>query len=159
VESREEVILFLSEFDYQVGVIQQLFQALEQRLEKLDRENTPELVESTGYWLHNIYCAFEDLFKMVSGFWGNHTPVDGEYHIQLLKRMRLTIQGIRPALLSDESYRTLHELRGFRHAFRHAYTYGLDGERVRQLLRRVVQAKTHLLEDLQAFKTTISQVG
>ena len=44
--------------------------------------------------------------------------------------MRTAIEGVRPALISMESYQYLDEIRGFRHVFRHAYSYGLDDERV-----------------------------
>ena len=47
--------------------------------------------------------------------------------------MRLDIEGIRPRLLSEESFKILDELRGFRHVFRHAYSYELEHERVLKL--------------------------
>jgi len=37
-----------------------------------------ESVESAGYWLHNLYSAYEDLFKLVAGFWENSLSLDGE---------------------------------------------------------------------------------
>ena len=69
---------------------------------------------------------------MVAGFWENSLIVDGEFHAQLLKRMLLNIKDVRPALLSETAYKILNELRGFRHVFRHTYSYGLDEERVKQ---------------------------
>ena len=157
MESREEIVIFLSEFDYQVGVIERLYNTIERKKKLLDQEGIiPELVESAGYWLHNLYCAFEDLFKLITGYWENHMQINGEYHIQLLRRMHLSIEGIRPALLSDKSFRELNELRGFRHAFRHAYNYGLDDERVRHLLHRILNAKEIIKEDIQAFRNRVN---
>lgn len=152
----EELVIFLSEFDYQARLIQKIYDTLEKKKAMLDREGAvPELVESAGYWLHNLYCAFEDLFKIVSAYWENHVPTDGEFHIQLLRRMHLEIEGIRPALISDKSYQELNDLRGFRHAFRHAYSYGLDDERVRHLLQRTVKAKEIIFNDFEHFKNLI----
>ncbi len=45
--------------------------------------------------------------------------------------MKLDVPNIRPAFLSDESYRVLNDLRAFRHVFRHGYEYTLDGARVK----------------------------
>jgi hypothetical protein len=104
--------------------------------------------------MHNLYCAFEDLFKLIAGFWENTLSADGEFHVQLLKRMLLSIEDVRPALLSDPSYRLLNELRGFRHVFRHAYNYGLDDERVNALLRKILGQKGTVIKDLKTFRNT-----
>ena len=119
----------------------------------------PELVESAGYWLHNLYCGFEDLFKLIAGYWENHVSENGAYHIQLLKRMLLSIEGIRPAVLSEKSFQELNEIRGFRHVFRHAYSYGLDDERVRHLLHRSMLAKQQIFDDIQNFRNSISALA
>jgi len=157
MESREEIVIFLSEFDYQVQLIEQLYENIRKRKEMLDQEgDRPELVESAGYWLHNLYCGFEDLFKLIAGYWENHVSVNGGYHIQLLKRMVIAIEGIRPAVLSEKSFYELNEVRGFRHVFRHAYSYGLDDERVRHLLHRIILAKQQIFDDIQNFRNSIS---
>ncbi len=55
--------------------------------------------------------------------------------------MQVRIKGIRPPLLSKDSYESLNELRGFRHIFRYAYSYGLDDQRVFDLLRQISSKK------------------
>ena len=80
---------------------------------------------------------------------------DGEFHVQLLKRMLLSIEGVRPALLSEGSFKFLNELRGFRHVFRHAYSYGLDDERVSTLLRKILDSKGAVIKDLNNFRKII----
>jgi len=59
---------------------------------------------------------------------------------------------------SEESYRFLNELRGFRHVFRHAYSFGLDDERISFLLNRVLKKKELLLKDLKKFRKTIAEI-
>ena len=115
-------------------------------------------MESTGYWLHNLYSAFEDLFKLTAGFWENNVKIDGDFHVNLLKRMLVHIEQVRPALISEESYRFPNELRGFRHVFRHAYSFGLDDERVSFLLYRVMKKKELLLQDLKKFRKAIADI-
>ena len=80
-------------------------------------------------------------------------------HIELLRRMRLEIPGVRPAALSSEmSFQRLDELRAFRHVFRHAYSYGLDDERVFFLLRRVLESKDILLGDISSFRRHVEEL-
>ncbi len=74
-------------------------------------------MKSLGYQLHNLYCAFEDLFEVVAGTFENQIGEEGRYHIELLRRLTVAIEGVRPALLSPECYRLLDNLRAFRHFF------------------------------------------
>ena len=155
--SETALAVFLSEFDFQVDQIQQIHRRLADKLAVFEKQAAArEMVESAGYWLHNLYCAYEDLFKLVSAFWENNVAADGEYHVNLLKRMRIPIKDIRPALLSDAGYAYLNELRGFRHVFRHAYAYGLDDERVHYLMRKTIGAQKPLMTDIKAFRQKLT---
>jgi hypothetical protein len=159
MDAKKQVTLFLSEFDFQVGQIEKIYGQLEEKLSDFTGKSvSTQAVESTGYWLHNLYCAYEDSFKSVAGFWENNLSFNGDYHINLLKRMVLEIEGIRPSLLSAESHQVLNELRGFRHVFRHAYSYGLDGERVVFLLRKIISNKQLIIDDLSEFREKISRL-
>jgi hypothetical protein len=157
MEPQDRILVFLAEFDYQVEQIKEIYITLQRKVPSLERQPvTQESVESAGYWLHNLYSAYEDLFKLVAGFWENSLSLDGEFHVQLLKRMLLNIKDVRPALLSGVGYRILNELRGFRHVFRHAYSYGLDDERVNSLLRKVLGQEDTVIKDLQTFRKIIA---
>ena len=157
MEPQDRILVFLAEFDFQVEQIKGIYDKLQKKA--LQTEKQPlaqESVESAGYWLHNLYNAYEDLFKLVAGFWENSLISDGEFHVQLLKRMLLRIKDVRPALLSEDGYNILNELRAFRHVFRHAYSYGLDEERVNALLRKVLANKDPVLQDLHTFRNTVA---
>jgi|GEM_PF-162800 len=160
MEAKSRIAVFLAEFDLQVQQLTDIYGLLEKRLDAFGRQaQSVEMVESTGYWLHNLYCAFEDLFKIIAAFWENHVINDGGFHANLLKRMRVPIEGMRPAVLSAQSYASLDELRGFRHVFRHAYSFGLDDQRVLFLLRRVIEKRDFIIKDLQEFRRKIATLG
>jgi hypothetical protein len=156
MDTEKDITVFLSEFEFQVDLIQTIYERLSDKLVVFEKE-TPsrEMIDSAGYWMHNLYCAFEDLFKQVSAFWENHLSDDGDFHVNLLKRMMINIKDIRPPLLSIESFAYLNELRGFRHVFRHAYSYGLDDERVAYLIRKTISKKEMVLVDLSKFREKI----
>jgi hypothetical protein len=152
----DQVRTFLADFDYQVGQIQRAYEIVSGKRELLTRSQATQAeVESAGYWLHNLYSAYEDLFKMIAGFWENHVAANGGYHVSLLKRMCVAIPGVRPQVLSERAFRHLDELRGFRHVFRHAYTYGLDGERVTALLGKALELQESLLGDISQFREAV----
>jgi hypothetical protein len=148
---------FLAEFAAQEAEIEQIYKRLAAKVEGGGPPGaTEEAVESIGYWLHNLYSAYEDLFQLVAGFWEDHVSEDGGYHVSLLRRMRVAIPEVRPALLiEDAALRHLDELRGFRHVFRHAYMYGLDGQRVLDLVRRALQHRDLLGDELRRFRKEI----
>jgi uncharacterized protein YutE (UPF0331/DUF86 family) len=154
---QENIITFFADINDQTNQIKKNYSTLEKKMTLLTDGNiTPELVDSIGYWLHNLYCAYEDLFKIVASFFENNLSTNGGYHKTLLKRMRMNIEGVRPALLSEENFRNMDELRGFRHVFRHTYSYGLDDDRVAFLLRKVMKNKKTILNDIETFKQKVN---
>lgn len=155
----KKIAFFLADYDHQVSQIEKVYGRLSDRSESIAQKKVAaESVESSGYWLHNLYCAYEDLFKIVSAFWENNIGNDGAFHRSLIRRMLLTIEGVRPALLSEKSYQHLDELRGFRHVFRHAYSYGLDDERVIYLLNKVLKEQSKILSDLNVFRKKVASL-
>jgi len=159
MDTQKEITVFLAEFDYQIEQIINVYSILEiKKIVFRKKAVAREMVESTGYWLHNLYSAFEVLFKLTAGFWENNVKTNGDFHINILKRMLVHIEQVRPALISEESYQFLNELRGFRHVFRHAYSFGMDDERVSFLLFRVLKKKELLMQDLQKFRKAIAEI-
>jgi len=123
---KERLSLLKASIKAQGAEIERIFDKIEDR-----RHGKREAsLESLGYQLHNVYCAFEDLLKIVADFFENHIDDSAHYHRALLWRMKMPIEGVRPAFLSKESYKLLDSLRAFRHVFRHAYSYELDPKKL-----------------------------
>ena len=93
---------------------------------------------AVAYFLHNLYSAFESIFQRVAATFENQLNDQAGWHSELLQRMTLDIEGIRPALLSPDAYQYFDELRRFRHVFRTAYRIDLNAERL-ALARRSAQ--------------------
>ncbi len=116
--------------------------------EPVDKEKTVYL----GYYLHNLYCAYEDLFKEIAKTFENQIEDPSKYHRELLKRMSLEVPLIRPNFLSKDSCKILDELRRFRHTFRHAYTYELESQRVKELKLRLLSEYGKIISDMDRFE-------
>lgn len=152
----EKLKVFFAELDAQEREISKLHLSVETKMKQLNMDmGNEDLINSTAYKLHNLYCAYEDMFKLIARFFENQIEDLSRYHRDLLKRMTIKIEGIRPALLSQESFKILDELRGFRHVFRHAYSYGLDGERVIKLAEKTAKLKNSFQKDYFEFKEVI----
>ncbi|MEW6095844.1 MAG: hypothetical protein AB1567_04870 [bacterium] len=131
--------------------MKKLYSRIEDRKQKRGKSG----IESLAYQLHNLYCAFEDLFKIVADTFDNHIQNKTYYYIELLKRMTITIEGIRPALISQENYELLDNLRAFRHLFRHAYSYELDERKIKIVLADAIKLKKRYQGDINIFLKSI----
>ena len=107
-------------------------------------------VEALAYQLHNLYGACEQLFELIARAFENQ--IDGPtYHVDLLRRMKAEITGVRPAFLIEGLVTTLNELRGFRHFFRHAYDAELDADRITALAATAMALRQDLRGALDRF--------
>lgn len=145
---KAKLAVLKAEINKQAQEIGKIYSKIEKRALNLNDETE---IESLAYQLHNLYCAYEDLFKIIAGTFENNIEEGIIWHKELIRRMSLTIEGIRPRLLSEESLSLLSELRAFRHFFRHAYSYELDKKKVEFVLEKAVSLKEAFQRDLNGF--------
>jgi len=105
-----------------------------------------------AYLLHNIYNALENSFAQISRTFENHITDRVGWHRELLDKMFLEIPAVRPAVVFESSRRTLNDLRGFRHVFRHSYDLDLDRERLVRVAQGWRREKWTVLKALGDFK-------
>jgi len=148
----ERLVILKAELNAQLSEIEDIYKKLEDRRKKRGKAG----IESIAYQLHNLYCAFEDLFKIVAETFENHIQDKTKYHMELLKRMTVSIEGVRPQLLSQESYILLDNLRSFRHFFRHAYSYEIDVRKVRIVLDDADKLREMYKKDVEIFLESLS---
>ena len=110
-----------------------------------------------GYYLHSFYNGCEAIFRAIARFFENDLATES-WHADLLKRMRLEIRGYRPAVIDDELYILLNDFRGFRHVFRHSYTFELDWERERLVASRLKRTAALLEIQVEAFLSALHEL-
>jgi hypothetical protein len=82
-----------------------------------------------GYTIHNLYNSLESYFLRVAKFFENNLD-EREWHRSLVRRMTLTIEGVRPALFDTDFAARVEELMRFRHLFRNLYKTPLVPQKV-----------------------------
>lgn len=145
---KAKLAILQAETKKQMLEIDKIYLRISKRTKNLNREVN---VESVAYQLHNLYCAFEDLFKIIAQTFENKIEEGLTYHKELLRRMSIAIEGIRPNIISEESLNLLSELRAFRHFFRHTYFYQLDVKKVKLVLDKALRLKEIFKKDLEKF--------
>lgn len=108
-----------------------------------------KIVES-AFYVNQLHTGFESIFKNTAKTFENNIEQD-YWHKSLLERMTLSIQDIRPALISEESFNCLNELRAFRHFFRHAYDTDINSEKFKIVADRVYKLRDLFQKDLKKF--------
>lgn len=104
-----------------------------------------------GYQVHGIYSAAENIFRNIAGTFGNQLGERSGWHAELLDRMRLDLTPLRPAVIDDQTFAQLDELRRFRHVFRGAYGLNLDAERLVLVLRKARDLRRRLPGQIAGF--------
>jgi hypothetical protein len=135
--------------------IQDDLQAIDQAYEALNsvsrRVAEPEGGIVVGYHLHVLYGLFESLFARIATMFGSQITDKTKWHAQLLRRMTLDVQGVRPHCIGNETYECLDELRRFRHLFRNAYVLHFDPDRLTIVLRNAERLERLYRPDIEEF--------
>jgi hypothetical protein len=101
--------------------------------------------------LENYYTAAETVMFRIAQTFGN--SIDGErWHADLLHRLTIEVNGIRPRVLTDDSYSDLDELRRFRHFKRYYYRIEYDWDKLDFLIRKLQQLHPRFVHELNAFR-------
>ncbi len=150
------LLIFKTDINAQIELLKIIHGKLKQRSEKLNPEDII-LLESIAYQIHNLYNAIEDLLKIVATYFENNITDTRQWHRALLTRMAQEVLGVRPPLLSSQSYLLLNNLRGFRHFFRHAYGSEIEFEQLKINLDKALIVVSYLEQDVKIFLEKIEK--
>jgi len=95
----------------------------------------PSFLETraAGSILHDFYSGIEKIFRRIAAKIDRDIPSDEDWHTELLIRMSMSIDNIRPPVISVELKEQLGEYLRFRHLFRNIYGFELKWERCKAL--------------------------
>ncbi len=119
----------------------------------LSTKEYSKLVES-AFYVNQLYSGFEYIFKCVA-----KTHIEkGFFHKPLLDRMRMDIENIRPALISEESYKYLIDLRAFRNFFRNVYNEDINPKKFKIIADKTAKVRTPFDKDFTEFLTFLDLI-
>jgi hypothetical protein len=137
------------------GAIQESIRNIEEAYQSLNEARQTGTDEDkaiiTSYFLHVLFGHFENLFTRIARAFENQIEDQAQWHSELLWRMTLDIEGIRPAVISKESHISLDELLRFRHLFRNAYLLRFDPGRLAIVLREARPLQGQYQRELDRF--------
>lgn len=101
--------------------------------------------------LENYYTCLETLFLRISQYFEN-SLLKNKWHSDLLDKMILDIEGIRPPVVSSETYKKLRELMRFRHFKRYYFELDYDWKKLDYLIVCMEETDAQIDAELNNFK-------
>jgi hypothetical protein len=116
--------------------IESLFQLYKKEL--FDLERTPNIVELTAFAsvLHSFYNGIEKILLIIAKNIDESTPSDANWHRSILLQMTKENRSRKP-VLSQEMKVELTKYLTFRHFFRHSYSFHLEWEELKKLVKPI----------------------
>ncbi len=128
--TKDDIERLRAELKYDIDQIESLYSSNKKAAERIKEGATDYLdYAALGYTIHNLFSIMENGCFRIAKFFENNLS-ENEWHKELLDRMRLNIEGVRPAFLDEETYYLLNDLRAFRHLFRNLYARPIDEDKI-----------------------------
>lgn len=108
-------------------------------------------LRAIGSILHDFYCGIENIFEKIAKVLDGELPTGHDWHYQLLNRMGIEIEDIRPKVISDELQSELKEYLRFRHIFRNVYSFVLKWEKIHPLVDELPNILNKFIQELNSF--------
>jgi len=118
----------------------------------LGRKNASAIV--VAELMVDYYTCLETCFLRISQFFENHLS-NNRWHADLLEKMTLQIEGIRDAVISDESAAALMELMKFRHFRRYYFEMEHDWDKLDYLQKIFARLRVRIPDELTVFQVFI----
>jgi len=145
----DKVLVLKAHIRRDMQAIQQIYSELAQHA--IASETKQDTLIVIAYYLHNLYNAFENIFKNIATTFENSVDSSAGWHSQLLDQMALDLLPLRPAVVDPTAMPALDELRRFRHVFRHAYLIQLDTRRLKLVWESALNLQAWYVPQLENF--------
>jgi hypothetical protein len=115
-------------------------------------KNKPDLVEITALAsvLHSFYNGLENIFLSIAKGIDADVPTGSQWHRDLLAQMAQSTSNRAPVLTVETAHQ-LADYLGFRHFFRHSYSFFLDWNEMERLILPLHEVWMQVKTELQLF--------
>jgi hypothetical protein len=146
----------ISQVTFEIGQIDQLLAAYRDLWERA-QQGTPALVEMTAMAsvLHSFYNGLENIFLSIAKGLDPEVPAEAQWHRDLLRQMTQET-GNRSRVISAELVQKLTDYLGFRHFYRHSYSFFLEWEELEKLVTALPEVWDQAKKELHEFLASLN---
>jgi hypothetical protein len=153
----------VSQIKFEIEQIDHLLASYADLLERT-QEQKPDLIQVTAVAsvLHSFYNGLENIFLVIAKGIDADVPTGAQWHRDLLTRMTEPTSSRKPVLMAETAHRLASYL-GFRHFYRHSYSFFLEWDELKGLVLTLAEvwnrAKTELRVFLDDWSTGETEAG
>ncbi|MFB0533999.1 MAG: hypothetical protein ACETWR_03340 [Anaerolineae bacterium] len=142
---------------FEIGQINHLFESYADLLERAQKK-TPDLVEVTAMAsvLHSFYNGLEKIFLSIAKGIDQDVPAGAQWHRDLLTRMAEATSSRGPVLTVHMAHQLANYL-GFRHFYRHSYSFFLEWDELEKLVTSLAEVWERTKNELQLFLDSLNK--
>lgn len=144
---KERLIEIISEIERDLQTLQEL----RSELKRIKSEKNIILMRAKGSILHDFYNCCERIFKKIAIEMNGGYEDTEKRHKNLLYRMTIQMEGLRPAVISEALAADLDEFLAFRHLFRNIYGFELKGDRIDYLAKKFKNVSENFEKEIREF--------
>ncbi len=147
----------ISQIEFEIGQIDQLLESYVELFERA-KADIPNMVDITalGSVLHSFYNGLENIFLTIAKRIDQKVPKTTQWHRDLLNQMTKTESKRRQVLSTDMAHR-LADYLGFRHFYRHSYSFFLDWHELEKLVNPLEEVWVPVKNELHVFLDSLKQ--
>ena len=136
---------------FEIGQIDQLLAVYADLVERV-QQRPPDLVEITALAsvLHSFYNGLENIFLSIAKGLDEQVPIGDQWHRDLLIHMTRETRD-RGSVISTALAKKLADYLGFRHFYRHSYSFFLEWDKLQGLVTSLREVWGQVKEALHAF--------
>jgi hypothetical protein len=141
----------VSQVTFEIGQIDQLLAVYADLVERV-QQRPPDLVEMTAMAsvLHSFYNGLENIFLSIVKGLDQQVPTGNQWHRDLLIHMTRETAN-RDRVMSTALAQKLADYLGFRHFYRHSYSFFLEWSKLQGLVTSLREVWAQVKEALHAF--------
>ena len=143
--------LIKEQIRFKISDLDKLFLEYDLIFKKAENE-IPDLFDMTilGSVLHSFYNGLENIFEIIAKNIDNNVPIGNKSHQELLHQMASENEN-RAEIINEELYLKLREYATFRHFYRHAYSFQLNWEKMKPLVKDIHSIWKEIKNKLEYF--------
>lgn len=153
---KKNLLILKSEIEKELGELERLNYEMSEVLSR----RSPSFLETraAGSIMHDFYSGIEKIFKRIAATIDRDVPEGDEWHADLLKRMAIPIEDIRPAVVSKKLRDNLGDYLRFRHLFRNIYGFELKWERCKTLGSAMDKTMKNFKKEMSKFLKFVDSI-
>ena len=136
---------------FQISEIEKLFEEYDSFFQNMNYDD-PSVIDKTviGSIMHSFYNGIENIFEIIAKNIDNFVPSGNKTHKELLNNIHMDNEK-RSAIIDKETYDLLMDYLGFRHFYRHSYSFHLNWEKLKPLVVNLSMTWNKAKEQIKCF--------